>query len=94
MDILRLYVEKVADPSLKGRERLSMREVAIARELEGFQILPKHSGGRLTTSLHPLQTLIYVVDVRGEGESEGGGSITLSIEYDQSMKNQAQTLKP
>ena len=45
MDIFRLYVEKVADLSLKKREWLSMREVAIARELEVLQILTKHSGG-------------------------------------------------
>ncbi|PRQ44210.1 putative protein kinase RLK-Pelle-WAK family [Rosa chinensis] len=94
-------VEKVADLakrclSMKGRERPTMREVA--RELEGLQILPKHSGGgkpdsspKQTDYLLASPSNAYVVDVKGEGDV---GSITTSIEYDQSMQNQAQVLRP
>ncbi|PRQ29713.1 hypothetical protein RchiOBHm_Chr5g0016771 [Rosa chinensis] len=98
-DILRLS-EKIADLakrclSMKGRERPTMREVA--RELEGLQILPMHSrGGKPDSSPKETDYLLaspsnaYVVDVKGEGD---GGSITTSIEYDQSMQNQALVLR-
>jgi serine/threonine protein kinase len=97
-------VESVADLakrclSVKGSERPTMR--VVARELEGLQIFPKHSGGGKPDS-SPKETDYLstpsnadVVDGRGEGESKGdGGSIITSIEYDVSMKNQSQMLKP
>ncbi|PRQ55442.1 putative protein kinase RLK-Pelle-WAK family [Rosa chinensis] len=98
-------VEQVTDLakrclSVKGRERPTMMEVA--RELERLQILPKHSGGgkpdsspKETDYLLASPSNAYVVDMRGEGESEGhGGSITTDIEHDQSMQNRAQVLRP
>lgn len=85
--------------SVTRSERPTMREVA--RKLEELQIFPKHSGCEKPDS-SPKETSYFptspsnadVVDGRGEDESKGdGGSTTTSIEYDQSMKNQAQLLK-
>ncbi|XP_050368784.1 wall-associated receptor kinase 2-like [Argentina anserina] len=81
--------------SLKGRDRPTMKEVAM--ELEAIlQVMAKHSGGKPDASpiesdyLHATSPANdYIVDVRGDE----GEAIT-SIDYDQSMQNQAQIMKP
>ncbi|KAK9907097.1 hypothetical protein M0R45_002461 [Rubus argutus] len=81
--------------SLKGGDRPTMKEVAM--ELEGIlAVMAKHPGGKPESSPKEIDYLLaaspsnaFTVDVRGDE-----GEIITSIDYDQSMQNQAQILKP
>ncbi|KAK9936957.1 hypothetical protein M0R45_013776 [Rubus argutus] len=99
----REIIKKVADLaarclSVKGDERPTMEDVE--RELDEILLtLVKQPGGKPHSSSketdHSVESLSksYVVEVRGEGEG-GSTSIVTSEEYDASMQNQSQMLKP
>ncbi|XP_004295468.1 PREDICTED: wall-associated receptor kinase 2-like [Fragaria vesca subsp. vesca] len=81
--------------SLKGGDRPTMKEVAI--ELEAIlAVMAKHPGGKPDSSpketdylLAPSPSNAYNVDVRGDEDE-----VITSIDYDQSMQNQSQMMKP
>ncbi|XP_062012560.1 wall-associated receptor kinase 5-like [Rosa rugosa] len=81
--------------SLKGGDRPTMKEVAM--ELEGIlAVMAKHPGGKPDSSPKETDYLLaaspsnaYAVDVRGDE-----GEVMTSIDYDQSMQNQSQMMKP
>ncbi|KAL6206462.1 hypothetical protein ACLB2K_023710 [Fragaria x ananassa] len=81
--------------SLKGGDRPTMKEVAM--ELEAIlAVMAKHPGGKPDSSPKETDYLLaaspsnaYVVDVRSDE-----GEVITSIDYDQSMQNQSQMMKP
>ena len=84
--------------SVKRDERPTMKDVET--ELDGIlKTLAKQPGGQPHSSSketdHSVQSPSnsYVVEVRGEGDG-GSTSIITSAEYDASMQNQSQMLKP
>ncbi|KAL6198578.1 hypothetical protein ACLB2K_028367 [Fragaria x ananassa] len=81
--------------SFKGGDRPTMKEVAT--ELEAIlALMAKHPGGNPDSSpketdylLAPSPSNAYNVDVRGDEDE-----VITSIDYDQSMQNQSQMMKP
>ncbi|KAL6197103.1 hypothetical protein ACLB2K_032715 [Fragaria x ananassa] len=81
--------------SLKGGDRPTMKEVAM--ELEALlAFMAKHPGGKPDSSPKETDYLLsaspsnaYVVDVRSDE-----GEVITNIDYDQSMQNQSQMMKP
>ncbi|KAL6206487.1 hypothetical protein ACLB2K_023735 [Fragaria x ananassa] len=81
--------------SLKGGDSPTMKEVAM--DLEAIlAVMAKHPGGKPNSSPKETDYLLaaspsnaYVVDVRSDE-----GEVITSIDYDQSMQNQSQMMKP